>query len=499
MEAQQIQKADIDEAVALGALDGAFFGEYFFPKTFRQRTPDFLRQVWDSLDTPLNRHVGIQVFRGGAKTTTLRAFTAKRIAYGISHTIMYIGKSQDHAKRSLRWIMKQVEYNTLYAQTFGLSKGKKWTEEECEIIHKVLDQPITLLAVGITGSVRGVNVDDYRPDLIVLDDVIDEENSKTHEARNKINALIFGAVDKSLAPESEEPQAKLVMLQTPLDGDDASEQIQNDMEWHPLRFSCFDYKGESIWPERFSTEVLLRDKASAIRRNQLSIWLREMECSVIGDEKRYFGETWLNEWVVKPDFLVVAIGIDPSPPKDEDANKRKTKDPDPEVLAAVGIINHEGVTKRYILEQVKIQDPNPEKTVIELARMIRKWHPIVLGVETTAFQASLKWYVEKAMDAKRCPRVAIEGIDDRRSKVKRIRHFYTNACDNDELYYHASMHEFKEQFKDYPEVKHDDLLEAPVLGFSVLETYEGMGVDGEYLDGYDEDNIESLPQWRCAP
>jgi len=436
---------------------------------------------------------------GGSKTTTLRAFTAKRIAYGISNTIVYIGKSQDHAKRSVRWVMKQVEYNTLYAQTFGLTKGKKWTDEECEIRHKVLDQPITLIAIGITGSVRGINLDDYRPDLIVLDDVIDEENSNTIEQRKKIEGLIFGAVDNSLISPEEAPDAKLVMLQTPLDVDDASNLVQKDPEWHPLRFSCFDNMGNSRWEDMFPTKFLRKKKESAIRRNQLSIWMREMECRVVGDESRYFSIDWLYKWVVLPDGMTTAIGIDPSPPKDEDPNKRKTKDPDPEVLSVVGIIKTETTVKRYILELVKIQDPNPERTVTELAKLIRKWHPIVGGVETTAYQSTLKWYIEKAMRDKRCPYLAIEALDERRSKVKRIRQFYTDACDNGELYYHASMLEFAEQFKDYPEVKHEDLLEAPVHGFKVLENFEYADVDGEYQDAFNDEQVDDLPDWRCAP
>ena len=120
-------------------------------------------------------------------------------------------------------------------------------------------------------------------------------------------------------------------------------------------------------------------------------------------------------------------------------------------------------------------------------------------METTAYQSTLKWYIEKAMRDKRCPYLAIEALDERRSKVKRIRQFYTDACDNGELYYHESMEEFVEQFKDYPEVKHEDLLEAPVHGFKVLENFEYTDVDGEYQDAFNDEQVDDLPDWRCAP
>lgn len=501
MEAKQ-EQVEIQEAVELGATDGAFFGEFFLPKTFRLPSPRYARTTWDSLDDPNNRNVGIQIFRGGGKTTILRAFTLKRICYGISHTIVYVGKSQSHALNSVAWIMRQIETNRTLAQTFQLRKGKKWTSEYCEIYHGVDKYPIGVLALGIEGSVRGINVDDWRPDLIVLDDVIDDENAATIEQRQKITNRIFGAIEKSLAKRSEQPHAKMVMLQTPLDRDDASELVQNDPQWHPLKFSCFGPDGKSAWEEMFPLQELLEDKQSHIRRNMLSLWMREMECKVVGDEKRYFSLSWLNIWTIYPDNLTVSIGVDPSPPKDEDPEKRKKKDPDPEVLAVCGLGRYGNIKRRYILEIVEIQDPNPEKTTVEFNKLARTWHPLFAAVETVAYQKTLKWYIEKAMDEKRCARVPIESVDDKRSKIKRIRQFFTQACDSNEgseLYYHHSMKKFADQFQDYPDVSHDDILDAVTIGFSVLEPFEGVTLEGEYERFDDEDDIPALEGWRAAP
>ena len=492
---KQLENITLREAAEIAATDGAFFGEFFFPRTFRMRTPDYVRDLWDKLDEPHARHVSIQVFRGGAKTTVLRAFTAKRISYGQSNTILYIGKSQDHALRSVGWIMRQIETNPRWANTFGLSKGDKWTQEECEIKHGVDEYPIRIIANGITGSARGVNVDDYRPDLIILDDVIDDDNAATKEQRKKINDRIFGAIEKSLMRGEENPQAKLVMLQTPLDREDASELTQNDPEWHPLKFSCFDDKGNSRWEGMFATKELKKEKASAIRRNMLSLWLREMECAVVADEKRYFREHQLRYWEVLPAGMVVAIGIDPSPPKDEDPEARKKKDPDPEVLSAVGSFAGDV----YLLEVVKIQDPNPEKTTIELARLIRKWHPIVAGVETVAYQKTLKWYIEKQMMDGKCPHLRIEPLDDKRSKVKRIRHTFSDIVPDGKFYIHPSMLGFIEEFKDYPDVVHDDILDSVSMGIAQLIPYEGITIEGEYTDVTNQGDIPALPDWRSAP
>lgn len=178
--------------------------------------------MWAGLDSAQYRHFAAAVYRGGAKTSLLRVYTAKRVAYGISNTILFVGKGQDHSIRSVAWLRKAVEFNTRFARAFGLKKGEKWTDVEIEI-RRPDGTTCRVLAVGITGQVRGVNIDDYRPDLIVVDDPCDEENTATLEQRLKTSNLFFGALDKSLAPTNEAPLAKMVLLQTPLNRDDLVE------------------------------------------------------------------------------------------------------------------------------------------------------------------------------------------------------------------------------------------------------------------------------------
>ena len=100
------QPTETEEILNLGALDGEFYCAQWFPKAARQKTPPFHKEIWTALEGGL-RYVSVEVFRGGAKTTMLRMFTSKRIAYGESRTIMYVSESQDHAKRSVRWMRRR--------------------------------------------------------------------------------------------------------------------------------------------------------------------------------------------------------------------------------------------------------------------------------------------------------------------------------------------------------------------------------------------------------
>ena len=82
------------ELIELCAADGNLFETEFFPDTVRQESAPFHDEVWRNLESSA-RLVNNQLFRGSGKTTKLRLYMAKRIAYGLSRTIMYVGLSQD--------------------------------------------------------------------------------------------------------------------------------------------------------------------------------------------------------------------------------------------------------------------------------------------------------------------------------------------------------------------------------------------------------------------
>ena len=118
------ESTDLAEYIELCAVDSELFAKTFFPKTVRQESAPFHRELWELLDSN-HRLINAQVFRDGAKTSLLRMYTAKRIAYGLARTILYVGKSEGHALRSVHWIRTQIDHNNTYKGVFNLRPGSK--------------------------------------------------------------------------------------------------------------------------------------------------------------------------------------------------------------------------------------------------------------------------------------------------------------------------------------------------------------------------------------
>lgn len=494
------EDVELDEIVRLSAVDSNFYGEVFFPKTVRQKPPGFHADMDGLLDNIDNRFVSFSIFRDGAKTTKLRLFCSKRIAYGISHTILFVGKSQDHAKRSVKWLMRQVEFNKFWAQTFGLSPGKKWTPEECEIIHGTDEYPITVLAYGITGSIRGINIDDYRPDLIILDDPCDEENTATPEGRQKMEDLVFGALAKSLSPATETPEATMCLAQTPLVEGDLLDVTLKDEEWASLKISCFLEDGTSSWEARYPTATLLKDKEAHVRRNQLALWMREKEVTIISRETAAFDANWLKYYEVEPEGGLVYIGIDPTPPpKDTNGIKVVNTKLDDAVIMVVKYVGG----KIYILDYYITKSPDPGEFLANFFRLAFIYRPFMVGIETTMHQRTLKWNLDREMLTRKQHYTVIP-VEDKRAKPIRIMQGVTRYASAGLLHVKRGQTEFIQQFTSYQSMvarQRDDILDAFTIATDLINpALEGVVIEGEYTDLSDERDIPALTNdWKSCP
>lgn len=490
---------DVESVVLRAATDGMFFGRTFFPKAFRQYSPPFHSEIWGLLQST-HRLLNIQVFRGGGKTTLLRVFLAHRAAYAISRTILYVGKSQEHAIQSLRWLKKQITHNVRFSAVYQLRQGSKWTEDAIEILHGIDNVSINILALGITGSIRGVNLDDYRPDLVIADDILDEENTSTPLAREKMTALIEGALVETLVPRSEDPSAKMVLLQTPQDNSDYSMEARRDARWITAHFPIFTQatmKAEldeqvSAWPERWSSEELQEQKSAAIRANKFHIWLREKELVAARAAEWAFRPEWIAYYETPPVGGYNLLIIDPVPPPSPREIQQGLTHKDYEAFVVLRV----HPTGYYVLEAIQNKGHNPSWTRAEFLRLAQKYNPRTALVEAVAYQKVLAWLLREAQSQIGRYWHIHEYVDVRKKYTKIVDGLH-GPLTNSKLFLPrvptGDIDELTGQILRYPDVDHDDLIEALAIGvtYSTTEFWE----DEQDL----QDELYPLAGRRTAP
>lgn len=195
----------------LGAIDMEFFGRAYFPHYFSRDSPDFHREldnIWKQgvlknkipdvyYRKIINRMDGVKRVvaapRGHAKSTVLTfKGTIHSVLYQYKHYPIIISDSSDQAEGFLDNIRVEFEENEAIIEDFGNLVGKVWRNDVL-----VTKSNIKIEAIGSGKKIRGRKHRNWRPDLLILDDIENDENVRTPEQRKKLENWFLKAVSKA--------------------------------------------------------------------------------------------------------------------------------------------------------------------------------------------------------------------------------------------------------------------------------------------------------------
>lgn len=194
----------------LGAIDIEYFGRAYLPHYFIRESPEFhaeLDRIWrngvlkgknpytDAKE--ISRADGcrraIEAPRGHAKSTT---FTFKdsihAAVYAYKHYEIILSDSSEQAEGFLTDIKTEFEENAALREDFGDLQGKVW-----KAMVILLSNGTKIEALGAGKKIRGRRHKQWRPDLILCDDLENDENVNTPEQRKKLRNWFYKAVSKA--------------------------------------------------------------------------------------------------------------------------------------------------------------------------------------------------------------------------------------------------------------------------------------------------------------
>lgn len=194
----------------LGAIDMEYFGRAYLPHYFIRESPEFhaeLDRIWrngvlkgknpytDAKE--ISRADGcrraIEAPRGHAKSTT---FTFKdsihAAVYAYKHYEIILSDSSEQAEGFLTDIKTEFEENAALREDFGDLQGKVW-----KAMVILLSNGTKIEALGAGKKIRGRRHKQWRPDLILCDDLENDENVNTPEQRKKLRNWFYKAVSKA--------------------------------------------------------------------------------------------------------------------------------------------------------------------------------------------------------------------------------------------------------------------------------------------------------------
>jgi hypothetical protein len=175
-----------------------------FPESTSAPFADRHRRLWDwfaALTPGVQPQAQVEVWpRGGAKSTTVELGISYAGRKKLRRFALYVSATQGQANKHVQAIAARFEAMRVprARNRYGNSLG--WRMDILRVAGG-----FNVLALGLDAASRGVKLDDFRPDLIVFDDV-DDQNDSEKMVKKKV-----GTITKSILPMGSADVAVLVV------------------------------------------------------------------------------------------------------------------------------------------------------------------------------------------------------------------------------------------------------------------------------------------------
>lgn len=192
-----------------------------------------------------------------------------------SKLVALVGNTQDDAKKTLNLIKQYIEKSEeLYLVFPNLKPGKIWRDDRITIAREAFSRDPTIQCVGYHGSIVG-----SRLDIVVVDDLLDHENTRTAHVRLELAKWFRSSVLTRLTAS-----AWVAFLTNAWHRDDLAHEFERG-GWKTLRYPVHDAAGVPTWPERWPRERIEQARIDMMNPNDFA---RSFECKARDDITKAF-------------------------------------------------------------------------------------------------------------------------------------------------------------------------------------------------------------------
>jgi len=495
----------------LGELDMEYFARAYFPDRLFRETPEFHRHGYQVLqriaDTPGGNRYAEASPRGYAKSTrTTLVFPLYCALYRRKNYIFIISDTAAQASEFLVDIQRELEGNERILEDFGSIVGTPWNTIEC-----VTNTNIKLECAGSGQKIRGRRHGKYRPDLIILDDLENDENTVTPEQRAKLKSW-FTKVVLKLGDD----YTDIVYVGTIIHYDSLFSWVLTNPAWVSVihrAVKSFSPR-QDLWDEwaEIITDLSLPDRTEKARdffeknkKDMLEgtevLWPEkqsyyDLMVVRVTEGEASFNSELQNEPINPEDRIFNCSLYDYAPPREEmrvvaavDPSMGKTSSADYTAIIVVG--KHLRTGYMYVLDAV-LRRMHPDKIIETLFEMHGVWKFDEVCVETVQFQQFFKDEVAKRSAAAGFY-LNLREIRTIKNKELRIQSIQPTV-NNGYVKFHRNQRVLIDQLENWPKAAHDDGPDALEMALSVLQGAKSMLV----YDMWSSSNIfndDTQPLW----
>lgn len=434
----------------------AYFATDFFAWWFYYFHEDFVTPLakfhldWIETLEKTDLNILIKWFRGSIKTTIIVKYIVWVICYKKYNFIVWQSFGSDSSQRMTKQIaldLMNAKLEADYGILFSVN-GSREDMEKKSIGDFDTKNGVKVLSASLGEKLRGAISRNSRPDLLILDDIDVTDSVRNPDIiqknYDKITGETIGAMSKD--------KSRIIFLWNVINDDWVVPRFENeksqDKNWKIFVQPLYNEDGSIAW------DFFTSEKIEKIRSNEWEIAFSQNYLLVpyVGGETIIKREQihWISEI---PKLTAVTIGIDPA------SSTRNFSD-----SFAIVVCWHLWMRK-IILETIELkgQDKWTENMLQKLRETYNKWNASQVNIEFVSLQREFCEYLYNLL---RNHNFAVRKIVPTKDKVARLMEYEWNFSRWDiEFVENMWNKNLVSQLLKFPNVEHDDLVDAMVYWF----------------------------------
>lgn len=262
---------------ALARHDGAAFNAYVLRDETTGR-PVANAPIHIALHRAIDQHPRLAVFahiESGKSSSISIGRSLYELGRNRNLRILIVSNTGGQAVKIVRSIANYIEISPEFHRVFpNCRPDEPWTHSGLTVHRDYIAKDPSIAATGVHGAVLGARID-----LLILDDILDYENTRTPEQREDLarwyRATLAGRLTEN---------ARVIAVGTAWHPEDLMHMLAKTRLWHRERFPIQDKNGASTWPARWSLKRIA-DKREELGPIEAA---RQLDCIAVDDKTSRF-------------------------------------------------------------------------------------------------------------------------------------------------------------------------------------------------------------------
>lgn len=450
-----------EEARTLAQRDFNFLGMLCMPEVFSYSFPAFFLLLFSQLTafaTPFERFA-LGIPRGFAKTTWVKLLCVWYVLFSHKKFILIVCASEELAVNVVSDVMRMLSHDNIVSLFGSWESGVEENQKHKKVFY-FRGRTVVLQGIGAETAVRGVNRNNQRPDVMIMDDIQKKEDAKNPELAKALLQWMLG----TLMMAKSDRDCTFIFIGNMYPQNSILQKLKESRSWKSFIVGGILADGTSLWQELKPVETLVEEWESLRELGEEEIFISEVLNSTeiplasgLDLEKIHIAPKLWNDIPPDGSFLIIDPSGDQKTSDDCTINYYEMKDGLP------------------ILTSVLADTYTPKQTIIEALKLAIRTNTRCIGVEAVAYQKSLLFWFNDYCEQQGISGFMFVPLSPRNvAKNLRIKKGVTKLCKGEILLHDNVKSLVKDQYRTWNPLKRnnkDDIIDPIGYVEEMVTTY----------------------------